>query len=54
MVSNGAAVPFDQDTQTTSYLIESENIGLFTSIGKISPIKIIFLLVYALMNTVKK
>ena len=30
----GLAVPFDQDTQTTSYLIESENIGLFTSIGK--------------------
>ena len=30
----GLAAPFHQDTQTTSYLIESENIGLFTSIGK--------------------
>ena len=30
----GFPAPFDQDTQTTNYLIESENIGIFSSIGK--------------------
>ena len=30
----GFPAPFDQDTQTTNYLIESENIGVFSSIGK--------------------
>lgn len=30
----GFPAPFDQDTQTTNYLIESENLGVFSSIGK--------------------
>ncbi|MEK9773231.1 MAG: TonB-dependent receptor [Opitutae bacterium] len=30
----GFPAPFDQDRQTTSYLIESENIGLFAWMGK--------------------
>ena len=30
----GFPAPFDEDTQITNYLIESENLGVFSSIGK--------------------